>query len=120
MNHEKYLRIPYKDQGIDESGVDCYGLVRLVVRDELHTYLPETPPPATTWRRYCKIIKPPPKDILPFDIVMFSEILPELTNHIGIMVTPHDVLHAGKSFGGVVCQPLAKYKIFMIGVGRIT
>lgn len=28
-----YLRLPYRDHGRDRAGVDCWGLVRLIVRD---------------------------------------------------------------------------------------
>lgn len=40
MNFEKYIGIPYVEKGRDITGLDCYGLVRLIYKNELDINLP--------------------------------------------------------------------------------
>jgi len=37
---EKYLNIPYLPDGCDFDGTDCYGIIRLIYRNELSCSLP--------------------------------------------------------------------------------
>ena len=111
--------IPYTDGGLTpDQGFDCYGLVRWVLMAGLGRELPEKPPPAIRWPDYVEIFRPRPPALQQFDVLMFAEILPGLVNHIGVMVSAADFLHAGSKFGGVVCEPINRYLDKVVAVGR--
>ena len=40
MDIMKYIKIPFKDRGRDENGVDCFGLVQMIYQDEFKIQLP--------------------------------------------------------------------------------
>ncbi|WP_319758163.1 NlpC/P60 family protein [uncultured Sphaerochaeta sp.] len=40
MNIQEYLAIPYSENGRTEQGSDCYGLVRVILQNELKIELP--------------------------------------------------------------------------------
>ena len=111
--------IPYKDGGLTpEEGFDCYGLVRWVLNHGLSMVLPEKPPSPGTWGHYVRIIRPPLPSLIKYDVLMFSDIIPGLANHIGIYYSATNFLHAGSKYGGVVCEAIERHRGKLIGIGR--
>ena len=41
MNFDKYINLPYKHSGRDFNGVDCYGLIWLIYKEERNIILPD-------------------------------------------------------------------------------
>lgn len=112
--------IPYKDGGLTpEEGFDCYGLVRWVLNIELGLLLPETPPSPVVWGRYVKIFRQQPLPAFKkYDVTAFAEVIPALANHVGVLVSPRDFLHAGAIYGGVVCENIGRWRSRVVGIGR--
>lgn len=110
FNFDKYIGIPYKHLGKDFDGVDCYGLLMLIFREELGLELPDF-----TSLQYSKglsekedahvlvscidkyrdqrwkIVKPP---LRRFDAVVFwGGCSKSVANHIGLMIDPEKFIH---------------------------
>lgn len=97
-----YIGIPYLDGGRDRYGCDCWGLVRLVLKEQYGKALPalsyspgdkaeiaaliDTTKPLVA---AVKIESPEAGDVL----LMLVHGLP---NHVGVMVDSHSVLHVTK------------------------
>jgi cell wall-associated NlpC family hydrolase len=113
------IGIRYKEGGSDpESGLDCYGCVSAYLNAELNIGLPAVAPPAHRWREYVAIYYPPLPPIQKYDILMFEELEPGLVNHIAVMVSQTDFIHAGSKYGGVVCEPLDRARDLVTAIGR--
>lgn len=111
--------IPYDDKGDSpETGFNCYSLVRYVLNTELGLDLPAQPPQAFAWARYVKVYNRPLPALQKYDVIMLDEIIPGLVNHIGVMISPSDFIHAGSKFGGVVCEPADRYRDKITAIGR--
>jgi len=111
---------PYKDGGRTlQEGFDCYGVVRWVLNESLDLGLPSNPPHNSTWGHYLKVYRQPLAiTVQRYDVLMFSELIDGLVNHIAVMVSDTDFIHAGRAFGGVVCEPLSRYEKRILAVGR--
>lgn len=117
MDTEPYLRIPFVPGGRDESGVDCWGLVRLVSAREYGVELPKYPGSGVSRGRIdAKALarETPEKrdrdfrrvdDPRPGDVVLLKP--RQRPVHIGILVRkkPLKMLHAERAFG-VAVEPV--------------
>lgn len=81
----KYLNIPFKENGKDFDGVYCFGLCQLFYKTEIGIDLPEI----NHMHKICEPIDKPDK----FCFVTFSEPGSEFETHLGIMIDDIQFLH---------------------------
>ncbi len=61
----------------------------------------------------------PGEDVQRYDMLCFVTDNDEgLVDHLGVAVDGLNFIHAGRIYGGVVCQPLAKYRFGLEAVVR--
>ena len=114
----KYIGLPYKELGRDDTGVDCYGLCCVVYNRELGLDLPDfvgfgfkkcrtEEESAKNKAEVARIIKQESNsdwievdkdNVQPFDLVLFR--ICGYVMHIGIMLNKDTMLH---SFNGMDC-----------------
>ena len=111
--------IPYSQRGITpEEGLSCWGVIRYVLVKECGLELPEHAPLYYRWSDYVTIYKPPLPKLRKHDVVMFSEILEGLINHLGVMADDSNFVHSGHLYGGVVCEPISRHYDKIVAIGR--
>jgi len=108
---EKYIGLPFVDHGRDFKGVDCWGLVRLVLIEEKQIEVPTYgDTSALDLDAVSRLMKRDaflypwvdvlPNAIQPFDVaVMFRRTAPI---HVGIMVTEKQILHIEEKTDSVI------------------
>lgn len=104
-----YLRIPFRDRGRDATGVDCWGLVRLIYKQELGINLPsysecygstenkDEIAPAVTAHKQDWLAVPTPR---PMDVILMR--MQGVPMHVGVVTKPGYMIHATKGIG--VCH----------------
>ncbi len=108
-----YIGLPFKDLGRSRSGIDCYGLVRLVIEEQLGISLPLYDGLAGP-TAYGKTLAEAPaelgakevalNDVQPFDVaVILTEVRKGLSwelspVHMGIFINKWAMLHIGADF----------------------
>lgn len=123
----KYAAIPYRKGGLDEVGVDCWGLARMIYRDHLGVELPAFADAAQgesldmaaeiaaqgreSWSRV--------EEVKPFDIVLLR--VDGAEKHLGVVVQPGEMIHAMDKVGVVVERyDTGRWKHRVSGVYRYT
>lgn len=124
----KYVGLPHLPHGRDWDGVDCWGLVRLVFREErgvrLPSYVGRCPAldesrdlaslitserDAGPWE---KVEHPQPFDVLLFRVGAYE-------THVGVAVDAHHMLHSFGGAGAVIVRvDSARWKTRLVGVYR--
>lgn len=106
--YEKYLRIPFKNKGRDFKGVDCFGMVSLILSEEYGIKLDrydiscidtskinlqiEVEKKRAIWK---KIDKPENPCLILFSLHK----IPRLINHIGLYIGKNKFIHMLKTQG---------------------
>lgn len=108
------IGVPYKQNGLTPEGFDCFGLVRWVYLEGLGF---EIPAAMTAWRHY-GIMIPYPCPIHQYDSLFMHGKVGDWIGHVGIAINQSDFIHAHSKCGGVVCEPIQRWKNQIRGVGR--
>ena len=104
MWSNKYLCTPFKDKGRDEQGADCWGLTKIVYRNDLNIDLPDLLGYTNTKdgkgikklfeNERLKWLKIPEGQEQPYDVAVFS--IAGYETHIAIVVKRGWVVHCLK------------------------
>ena len=107
----RYIGLPFLDRGRDFTGVDCWGLCRLILKQECNIDVPSYGDvSATDLLKIAGVVKNdsfsdpwtpvPPSALRAFDLaVMYYRQDPF---HIGIMASPTHILHIEKKISAVL------------------
>jgi cell wall-associated NlpC family hydrolase len=116
-SYRNYIGIPFKERGRDFSGVDCYGIVVLVYKEELgiklwdtasydlkdHTHSKDN----LMLSNYYKDWKPVNKEeAQELDILMFTmdDELQDIPNHIALYLGENKLLHCMSGHPTYTCK----------------
>ena len=99
-----YVGLPYTRGGATRTGLDCWGLVQLVYREQRGIELPQTPMNPETRSDWHEV---PLVEAMPFDVL--EVMLLGGPYHVGLVVGQTHILHA-LEHAGVVCEPFTSRK----------
>lgn len=87
MDFNKYIGIEFKAHGRDMTGLDCFGLARLVLKNEFNRDLPEwIDDNEADFSRFKKVDDPKPGSIALFSFI-------GVPAHVGVYIGEGRVLH---------------------------
>jgi cell wall-associated NlpC family hydrolase len=102
----QYIGIPYELGGRDKAGADCWGIVRMILRDEFGKELPDfpitrwDPQDDISWRKLeaakseipcIRVTHPKPGDICVLNLC-------GRPTHVGIFISANEIIH---TLGGI-------------------
>jgi cell wall-associated NlpC family hydrolase len=107
MNFDKYINLPYKHLGRDFSGVDCWGLIYLVYKEEKNILIPNF-----TELQYTPILKEDSPSLIPTIVDKYNNILAQEIKE------PTKVLDIILFYGGCGNYSIANHVGLFIGDGK--
>ncbi len=127
-NWKKYTNIPYKEFGRDFNGVDCYGLIALIYKEEKNIIIPDYTELAYNKTRYdiknqedhilksigiAWVFENKPKT---FDVLIFNKGSNcKITSHIGLYMGNNKFIHVLENFPSYIERlnnPLWKSRLY--------
>jgi len=109
MWYNKYIDIPYKDGGRDASGLDCWGLVRLVYADQFDIQLPSLSEQYSTAKDHQQVSEVLAREKENWtiqntpevgDVIVFKMLGTE--THVGVYIGENKFLHIREGVDSVV------------------
>lgn len=107
MWSNKYISIPFADHGRSREGCDCWGLARVIYKEELGIDLPTLTDYENTRdskaiaklydEEHLKWEEIPPGKEKEFDVVVFK--IMGLPTHIGVVINKGMIIHCEKGIG---------------------
>ena len=127
---DNYIGIPYRKNGRDRSGLDCYGLGILLYKDAFGIELEEVSflekenispgmihkefsKKSLLWNRVSDLKK---FDLLAYDTVHITD--KKIVSHVAFYVGNERIMHVNESIGSVVIQKMHSYGHELIGIYR--
>jgi cell wall-associated NlpC family hydrolase len=115
---DSYIEIPFKPDGRDRNGLDCYGLVCLVYRDRLGIILPDykgvfADQSIDTLKKVSRVMAEGREEWTkvdtpkPFDMVMLRT--GRYTWHVGIVIDNRRMLHITSGIESCVEEYTGRY-----------
>lgn len=115
---DAYIDLPFRRDGRDRRGVDCWGLVRLVYAERLGLILPDhlgifTATDAPTLRRIAVAMEREAarwtlvEEPVEYDVVLMSRVVGGIPVHVGLCVGGGGLLHICEGANST-CEPLAR------------
>lgn len=110
----QYVGLPFRKRGLDRSGVDCYGLLRLVMGEQHGIWLPtygEVPVgPRTELRAILRATRREGwrnverGSVQAFDGVLMSAYGTDAPLHVGVAISPTEILHIEDAHDSIIAR----------------
>ncbi len=106
FDSSRYVQIPYQEHGDSWTGVDCFGLARLVLCEETGVYLPDFR--VDDWasaEAYFEYFDPVPiREVQIFDVIVISKTSLENADHCGVVIGFNKMIHAMSNIGVTISK----------------